>query len=423
MKTEIITIGDEILIGQIVDTNSAWIAKLFAENGISVTRILSVSDRGAEIREAFNSALSRADVVIVTGGLGPTKDDITKHTIANYFEMNLVRDQATYEHVRQMMQSRGIEFNESNQSQALVPQGAEVLTNMNGSAPGMLLRREGKLLFALPGVPFEMKALIEQQVLPVIKREFNLRAVVHRTVMTFGMAESVLSETMSEWESALPDYLHLAYLPNARGIRLRLSAYDVEQAMAEAEIDVQFGALRAIIEPYYLGDEPASVESALADLLNAQGATLAVAESCTGGSISARLTLMDGASSYYLGGVTAYDNKVKETVLGVNAQDIMVHGAVSQQVAEQMAQGVRGLMGADFAISTTGIAGSGGGTVEKPVGTVWMAIAWQGGVASRLMRFGNLREQNIERSATHAINMLRLHLLGENTSVQNSSVL
>lgn len=423
MKTEIITIGDEILIGQIVDTNSAWISELFARNGVSVGRIVSVADRVSEICEAFDSALSRADVVIVTGGLGPTKDDITKHTIARYFGITLVRDAATFEHVRQMMEVRGIEFNESNQSQAMVPQGAVVLTNHNGSAPGMLLERDGKLLFSLPGVPFEMKALVMEQVLPIIKERFALRAVVHRTVMTFGMAESVLSETMSDWEGALPEHLHLAYLPNARGIRLRLSAYDVEREQAETEIDNQFRALRQIIEPYYLGDEPSSVESALAELLRGQGSTLAVAESCTGGSISARLTAMEGASTYYLGGVTAYDNRVKERVLGVDGRDIAAYGAVSQQVAEQMAQGVRQLMGADFAISTTGIAGSGGGTVEKPVGTVWMAIAWQGGVASRLMRFGNLRDQNIERSATHALNMLRLHILGFGTSVQNSSVL
>lgn len=423
MKAEIITIGDEILIGQIVDTNSAWIAQRFAENGISIGRIVSVSDSADEIENAMRSALSRVDVVVMTGGLGPTKDDITKQTIARFFSTKLVRDEATYEYVKQMMALRGVEFNLSNQSQALVPDGCTVLKNRNGSAPGMLIRHDGKLLFSLAGVPFEMKALIEEHVLPIIRSEFKLQSMVHRTVITFGMAESVLSETIEAWELALPKYLHLAYLPNPRGIRLRLSAYDVDEMVASKEIERQFTELRKIISPYYLGYEPASVESSLAQLLVERGQTLAVAESCTGGLISSRITMLEGASRYYLGGVTSYSNELKNKVLNVNGSDLAQYGAVSQQVAEQMATGVRHLMGADCAIATTGVAGSTGGTAEKPVGTVWIAIAWDGGVESRLMRFGELRDQNIERSATHALNMLRLHILGNDSSLQNSSVL
>lgn len=423
MQAEIITIGDEILIGQIVDTNSAWIAERFAQCGVNVGRIVSVSDRAQEISLAIESALSRVDVVVMTGGLGPTKDDITKQTIARYFGVPLVRDEAVYEHVKQMMEQRGVEFNESNKSQAMVPKGCTVLSNVNGSAPGMLLREGRKMLFSLAGVPFEMKALIEEHVLPAIRREFTLQSAVHRTVVTFGMPESVLSETIEQWEMALPDYIHLAYLPNPRGVRLRLSAYDVDEVAATTEIELLFAELRTIISPYYLGYEPASVESALAALLVERGQTLAVAESCTGGMISSRITQMEGASNYYLGGVTAYSNEVKCSVLGVSNDDIDCYGAVSQQVVEQMAQGVRRITRADFSIATTGIAGSGGGTAEKPVGTVWVSIAWHGGVLSRMIRFGNLRQQNMERSATHALNMLRLHLLGEDDSLQNSSVL
>lgn len=420
---EIITVGDEILIGQIVDTNSAWIAEEFSRIGISIGRIVSVSDRGAEIQQAVEDALTRADIVVMTGGLGPTKDDITKLTLARMFSMKLIRDIPTYDFIKQMLTERGVEFNLSNQSQAMVPDGCTVLKNRNGSAPGMLFERHGKLLFSLAGVPFEMKALITEQVIPQIRKRFNLRAVVHRTVITFGLAESVLSERIASWEDALPDYLHLAYLPNPRCIRLRLSAYDVDQTKIQKEIDHQFSELQQLISPYYLGNEPASVESSLAELLIKTNSTLSIAESCTGGAISARITAMEGASRYYIGGVTSYSNSIKIQVLGVTSASLEQYGAVSQSVAEQMAQGVLDLTGSDYAIATTGIAGSQGGTIEKPVGTVWMAIAWRDGVECRLMRFSTLRHENIERASTHALNMLRLHILNEDSSIQNTGML
>lgn len=410
MQAEIITIGDEILIGQIVDTNSAWIAEKFAQNGINVGRIVSVSDRADQIEQAITDALSRAQIVVTTGGLGPTKDDITKITISGMFGMQLVRDQATYDHVKRFTELREIEFNQSNQSQALVPEGCTVLHNRNGSAPGMVIEQDGKLLFSLAGVPFEMKALITEQVLPLIHQRFELQSSLHRTIVTYGMAESILSETIEPWESALPEYLHLAYLPNPRGIRLRLSAYDIDKESVAAQIESQFAKLRTIIEPYYLGYEPASTESALSALLSERQSTLAVAESCTGGLISTRITALEGASKFYLGSVTAYSNDVKRNLLGVSSLDLETYGAVSQQVVEQMAIGVRELMKSDYSMATTGIAGPGGGTAEKPVGTVWVAIAWQGGVESHLLHLGNLREQNSERAATSVINMLRLHI-------------
>lgn len=273
------------------------------------------------------------------------------------------------------------------------------------------MRRDGRLLFSLAGVPFEMKSLIEDQVLPILRSEFSLQTSIHSTIVLFGIAESSLSELIAPWEDALPEHIHLAYLPSLRGIRLRLSAYSIDGNGVRAEIEEQFAELRKLIGSHYIGPEPTSVERALADKLIDLGATLSVAESCTGGMISARITALEGASKYYLGGVTSYSNEVKSTLLGVAPASIKMHGAVSQQVAEQMAQGVRFMTESDYSIATTGIAGPTGGSDDKPVGTVWIAIAWMGGVASRLVHFGAQREQNIERASTQALNMLRLHLL------------
>lgn len=435
VSVELITVGDELLIGQVVDTNSAWIGRELGNIGAQVDRIVSVHDSASDIREAVESALSRADVVIMTGGLGPTKDDITKKTLADLFSGGIMRrDDTVFEHVRRMTAERGLAFNELNQAQALVPDGAVALENRVGTAPGMMFARPGtaegreKQLFSLPGVPFEMKELVERQVIPVLRSHFALRSVVHRTMITFGLAESALATAIAPWEEALPDWLHLAYLPNARGIRLRLSAYDVEADAAAKEIEKRFNGLREYIAPYMLGYEPASVESAVASILTERRKTLAVAESCTGGTISARITAMAGASEYYLGGVASYSNEAKRDMLGVSMSDIERYGAVSETVARQMAAGALERFGADYAVSTTGVAGPGGGTPEKPVGMVWLAIAWRTSdhgteTFARLMRFSELREQNIERAATHALNMLRLHLLGLSEAFQQTGML
>lgn len=433
VKVELITVGDELLIGQVTDTNSAWIGRELGDIGAQVSRITSLSDQAGEIKEGVTSALERADVVIMTGGLGPTKDDITKKSLAELFDVGLVRDRGVYEHVRQLNQERGMEFNALNQDQALVPEGiTTILENAVGTAPGMLFDRstpsESKLLFSLPGVPFEMRELMSGKVIPIIRERFALRSVVHRTLITFGVAESALAIRIEPWEDSLPKWLHLAYLPNARGIRLRLSAYDVDQEKALQEIEKQFEQLKDYIGAYILGCEPASVESAVAGLLKDRGQTLAIAESCTGGAISARITAMPGASEYYLGGVTSYSNEAKTNILGVQADDITRYGAVSQTVAEQMARGALEKFGSDYAISTTGVAGPDGGTPEKPVGTVWMALAWRENngevkTASRCMQFSHLREQNIVRASTHALNMLRLHLMGVNDAFQQTGML
>lgn len=412
MQAEIITIGDELLIGQVVDTNSAWLGSTLGDDGIKVIQITSVQDHAAQIVQAVNDALSRADIVLMTGGLGPTKDDITKKTLAEMFGMKLVRNEQVYDMVGKQLALRGIAFTELNQGQALVPDGCTVLPNRNGTAPGMWFERDGKVLISMPGVPFEMKALVKDEVLPRLRKHFALDANVHRTIITFGLAESILADTIASWEEALPPYLHLAYLPSALCIRLRLSAYEIDRQKAEQEIESQIGKLSKVIPHYIIGSEDDSLESVTGTLLKTRGETLATAESCTGGNIAHRFTAMPGASEYFKGGVVAYSNEVKMALLGVDPESLNHYGAVSQSVAEQMAEGVRRATGATYGISTTGIAGPTGGTPEKPVGTVWMAVATPNGVFSRRMVFGSVRSQNIERASSNCINLLRLQLLG-----------
>lgn len=412
MQAEIITIGDELLIGQVVDTNSAWLGSTLGDDGIKVIQITSVQDHAAQIVQAVNDALSRADIVLMTGGLGPTKDDITKKTLAEMFGMKLVRNEQVYEMVGKQLALRGIAFTELNQGQALVPDGCTVLPNRNGTAPGMWFERDGKVLISMPGVPFEMKALVKDEVLPRLRKHFALDANIHRTIITFGLAESILADTIASWEEALPPYLHLAYLPSALCIRLRLSAYEIDRQKAEQEIESQIEKLSKVIPHYIIGSEDDSLESVTGTLLKTRGETLATAESCTGGNIAHRFTAMPGASEYFKGGVVAYSNEVKIALLGVDPESLNRYGAVSQSVAEQMAEGVRRATGATYGISTTGIAGPTGGTPEKPVGTVWMAVATPNGVFSRRMVFGSVRSQNIERASSNCINLLRLQLLG-----------
>ncbi len=412
MQAEIITIGDELLIGQVVDTNSAWLGSTLGDDGIKVIQITSVQDHAAQIVQAVNDALSRADIVLMTGGLGPTKDDITKKTLAEMFGMKLVRNEQVYDMVGKQLALRGIAFTELNQGQALVPDGCTVLPNRNGTAPGMWFERDGKVLISMPGVPFEMKALVKDEVLPRLRKHFALDANVHRTIITFGLAESILADTIASWEEALPPYLHLAYLPSALCIRLRLSAYEIDRQKAEQEIESQIEKLSKVIPHYIIGSEDDSLESVTGTLLKTRGETLATAESCTGGNIAHRFTAMPGASEYFKGGVVAYSNEVKMALLGVDPESLNHYGAVSQSVAEQMAEGVRRATGATYGISTTGIAGPTGGTPEKPVGTVWMAVATPNGVFSRRMVFGSVRSQNIERASSNCINLLRLQLLG-----------
>ena len=411
MIATIITIGDEILIGQIVDTNAACISRALNSVGITVRDRISVGDDAPRIREALDRALAVSTVVIITGGLGPTKDDITKKTLAEYYGNRLVFDPQVADHVQRMLDRRGIAFNELNRSQAMVPACCQVLPNANGTAPGMWFERDGRIAVSLPGVPFEMEHLLEETVLPRLREHFRLSAVVHKTMITYGLAESILAETIAEWEEALPAHLHLAYLPSARNVKLRLSAYDVEREEAQREIDGQFARLEAIIPEYVLGyGDDVSVFRAVHEALIRRKRTLAVAESCTGGALAAEFTALAGASEYFLCGVVSYSNSAKVHVLGVRAEDIERHGAVSREVAEQMAAGVRRIAGADYGVATTGVAGPGGGTERNPVGSVWIAVADAEGVVSAKYTFGRLRDQNIERASAKAADMLRRRL-------------
>jgi len=407
MKAQIITIGDEILIGQIVDTNAAYISRALNSVGVVVTERLSIGDDRDRIIEALDTSLSQCDMVITTGGLGPTKDDITKKTLAEYFNSELVRDKEVYAHVKKMLEERGIEFNELNQGQALVPACCTVLPNMKGTAPGMWFERDGKVVVSLPGVPFEMEALMQEEVLPRLAEHFSLKQIVHRTMITTGLAESMLAKRIEAWENALPPYIKLAYLPSPSQVRLRLSAYEVDGRKVGEEIDRLFSQLEKIIPQYVVGYQNESIYTSVHKMLLRKGLTLATAESCTGGAIAAHFTSQAGASGYFLCGVVSYSNEAKHNVLGVDMSDIERYGAVSRPVVEQMAEGARRISGADYAVATSGIAGPTGGTPDKPVGTVWMAVATPSGVRSQVKILGSAREQVIERATSTVVAMLR----------------
>lgn len=407
IKATIITIGDEILIGQIVDTNSVSIAKRLNAAGITVEEKLSIGDDAEQIATTLKRAHTQSQIVIITGGLGPTKDDITKHTLARIFSSQLIENKAVAEHVEKMLAVRGIAFNALNRSQAMVPECCTVLFNHHGTAPGMWFEEGDHVTISLPGVPFEMEHLMEDEVMPRLKAHYSLHANIHRTMITSGIAESILAERIAEWEDALPKGVKLAYLPSPNIVRLRLSTYDSEDGVAARKrIDELFSQLYKIIPDNIVGYEDASVQQLVHQLLTERGKTLAVAESCTGGTIASRFTAMAGSSAYFLAGVVAYANEAKRDILGVNYNDIMRYGAVSEQVARQMAEGAQRITGADYAIATTGIAGPTGGTSQKPVGTVWIAVATPQGTIATLRPSGTDRSQIINRASAYAIEML-----------------
>lgn len=412
MKSEILTIGDEILIGQITDTNSAWIASRLNDAGVTVMRKVSVGDRREEIRQAVEDALDAVDIVVVTGGLGPTRDDITKEVLTEVFGGGMVRDAETFERNRQILSARGIDYNELNRSQADVPERATVLPNLHGTAPGLWFERGGRILVALPGVPFEMKQLVDKEVMPRLSERFALNTVTHRTAITFGLAESVLAAKIAAWEDRLPSYLRLAYLPSTMMIRLRLSSYDEDRTRAQRDIETAFMELERLIPENFVGYGEDTLFSETARMLTERGETLAIAESCTGGALSSSYTMQEGASKYLKGSVTAYSNEVKAQVLGVRGETLEEYGAVSEQTACEMAEGVRRLLGADYGMSTTGYAGPQGGDGSNPVGTVWVGLSTAAGTEAKRYVFGSLRAQNIERASANAANMLRLKLKG-----------
>ncbi len=406
MKSTIITIGDEILIGQILDTNSRYISQALNRIGVVVTERTSIGDSAEQIVSTLDRALAQSDVVIITGGLGPTKDDITKHTLARYYNSELVYNEQVGSFVEQLLARRGIAFTELNRGQAMVPQCCTVLHNAHGTAPGMWFERDGKVVVSLPGVPFEMRHLIDDSVVPMLAERFELKAIVHRTMITSGIPESILAERIATWEDNLPDVLHLAYLPAPNVVRLRLSAYEVDGQSVRRMIDDEFDKLKGIIPEAIVGFEDATVEQLVHRWMTENGKTLSVAESCTGGAIAAKFTAMAGASVYFNAGVVSYSNEAKHDILGVNMDDIVRYGAVSETVAIQMAEGVRRAGQSDYAVSTTGIAGPTGGSAEKPVGTVWIGVATPKGSFAVLKNCGTDRSQIIDRATAYAIKLL-----------------
>ncbi len=412
MKAEIITIGDEILIGQIVDSNSAWIAQQLNKFGISVYQITSVSDKKEHIVSALDSAFENSDVVIMTGGLGPTKDDITKITLVDYFKSELIFDENTYKHIAEIFETRGIHVGELNRKQAEVPACSQVLPNSNGTAPGMWFDHNGKVLISIPGVPYEMKALMIDYILPKLKDRYNLPEIFYKVVYVQGIPESHLAEKLEDWEIDLADNnIKLAYLPQPGIIRLRLSVESEDVDKANNLIDDKISDLYKIIPDniYSVGNN--KPEKVIGELLLNEKATLATAESCSGGNIAHLITLVSGSSQYFKGSVVAYSNEIKENVLNVSSGNINEYGAVSKLVVEEMALGVLKLYNSDYAVATSGIAGPDGGTEGKPVGTTWIAVASKDKVISEVFYLGENRGRNIQKASLTALNMLRLLIL------------
>lgn len=407
MKAEIITIGDEILIGQIVDTNSAWIAEQFNIHGIEIFQITSVHDDKKHILEAIKNAGKEVDLVVLTGGLGPTKDDITKNTLCEYFGSKLVLHEPTLEHIKNRFVRRNIDINKLNHDQALVPDNCTVLHNQTGTAPGMWFEKNDTIFVSLPGVPFEMKYLIENEVLPRLEKNGKTKAIYHKTILTQGIPESMLAIRIEDFENNLPANVKLAYLPSPMSVRLRLSATGSDKNELENLVEAEAEKLQQIIPEAIYGYGNETMAEAIGKLLLPQGKTLAVAESCTGGFISHLVTSVPGCSAWYKGSVTAYSNEVKEKLLGVNPETLKNFGAVSEETACEMAVGARKVLNTDFAVSTTGIAGPDGGTAEKPVGTVWIAVATDKTVKARKFTFGDNRERNILRAGQTALQFLR----------------
>ncbi len=409
MLAEIITIGDEILIGQIVDTNSAFIAKELNKIGVSVHQITSIQDNKKQILQALAEANASVDIVIITGGLGPTKDDITKHTLCEFFEDNLVEDADTLQHVKDLFASFGKgEITEINRKQALVPSKATVLRNAIGTAPGMWIKNEKTVFVSLPGVPSEMKRLITNEVVPQIITQFNRPHILHKTFLTYGLGESALSEKIEDWENALPNFISLAYLPQMGKVRLRLTAKGADLDTLKNAIEDESKRLYELIGDIIFGVEgEETLEEVVAKLFTEKKKSLAVAESCTGGKIAGKITAMPGASVYFKGGVVSYETQTKIDVLGVSEETVKTDSVVSEAVAEQMALGVKKVMKSDYAIATTGNAGPLKGDSNVEVGTVCIAIATPDKVYSEKFAMGNFRNMVVQRAVNKAFEMIQ----------------
>jgi nicotinamide-nucleotide amidase len=421
MNIEIINIGDELLIGQVVNTNASWMARQLNLEGFKVHQFTIIGDSREQILEAFQEAAERCEVVLISGGIGPTKDDITKAALCEFFGSSLVFNEEAYKDVESLFSRRGYKVTGLNRQQACLPEDCTSIPNRNGTARGMWFEkhipaagRQGKTIFvSMPGVPFEMQAMMTDYVIPELVKRFHPGAIYHKTILTQGIGESFLASIIGEWENNLPPSVKLAYLPQPGIVRLRLSGTGDDKATVRSVVEKQAEQLSEIISEYIFGTDDDSLEAIIGKILRAKKQTLGTAESCTGGYIAHLITSIPGSSDYFKGSVIAYDNDVKEQILGVMPETILKFGAVSSEVVTEMAIGAQTCLSMDYVIAVSGIAGPGGGTNEKPVGTTWIAIATPDEVFSKQFLFGDNRDRNIRRAALQALNMLRKNLVGQ----------
>lgn len=410
MTADIITIGDELLIGQVVDTNSAYMAAQLNKAGFSVNRSISIHDSREEILAALSESLNRSEIVLLTGGLGPTKDDITKHTLCEFFGTKLVFNQAALDNVWELLKGRVKNLNSLNRDQAMVPENCTVLQNKAGTAPIMWFENKGKVVISMPGVPSEMMFALDNDIIPKLQTLFKTPFIEHRTYIVQGYGEAILAEFLTDWENNLPESIKLAYLPDPGIVRLRMSSTSFDKTAMSKLIDDAEVALLQLLGDSIIASGNQKLEELVANLLIDREETFATAESCTGGTIAKMITAIPGASNFFVGGVVAYSNDLKIKLLNVDDAEIKAFGAVSEPIVKAMVKGALELTGADWAIATSGIAGPSGGTSEKPVGTVWIAVGNKDFIKAEKFQFGKFRDRNIQRSAISAITMLMKHI-------------
>ncbi|MDA3907241.1 MAG: competence/damage-inducible protein A [Bacteroidales bacterium] len=407
MIAEIISIGDELLIGQVINTNASWMGELLNRNGINVKQIKAIADDKTAIFEAINASINSVDLILLTGGLGPTKDDITKHTLCEYFDTKLVFNDDAFARIKKIFRFRNFEVTDVNKAQAELPESCMPIINSNGTASGMWFEKNGKVLVSMPGVPFEMKPMMENEIIPLIKSKYKTPIILHKTIMTQGVGESFLAKKIEDWEDSLPSNIKLAYLPQPGIVRLRLSAIGDNSEKCEKYIAELVEKLKLLIGDIIFGYDDILLEEAVGQSLKLHQKTVATAESCTGGYIAHLFTSIAGSSDYYKGSSVTYANEIKEKMLDVSKYDIEKEGAVSETVVKQMALGALQKFGTDYAIATSGIAGPDGGTLEKPIGTTWIAIAGSDGIIAEKHHFGEHRGRNIRRASLTALFMLK----------------
>ncbi|ADB37407.1 competence/damage-inducible protein A [Spirosoma linguale] len=413
VRAEVITIGDEILFGQITDTNTAWIGTELTNIGVRVVRKSSVGDQTEAILQVLAEAHQRADVIIITGGLGPTKDDITKKTLCTYFGVGMVRNETALALVTGFFEKRGREMTDLNRGQADLPANAVYIQNDWGTAPGMWFEHQDRVYVSLPGVPFEMKHLMSNRILPKLTAHFQTPIIKHKMIRTVGIGESFLAERIEAWEDALPEHIKLAYLPSFGGVKLRLTATGSDNTLLDSQLNEQVAKVMPLIEKNVYGFDNDEIETVVGKLLIEKQLTLGIAESCTGGYVSAQITKVPGSSAYFWGSVVSYSNSVKVNQLGVLPETLEAYGAVSEETVRQMAEGVREALGTSVGIATSGIAGPDGGSPEKPVGTIWIACSTSQRTVTRLLKLGQYRDQNIQLTTMYVLNMLREEILNQ----------